>query len=273
MSIVTDQPRPDNPIAGGVDTHGDFHVAAAIDPLGRELGHRTFPTTSAGNRKLLNWLDTKGSITVIGIEGTGAYGAGLTRVATPCGANVVEVDRPNRKSRRFQGKSDPIDAYAAARAALSGRASGTPKSRDGNVEMIRVLRIARTSAVKSLIAARTQLKAVIKTAPEDVREELRTLDDTKLITKCGRLRPTRGATAAKSIHAKRKPVLGQLCDPTAATKHTLKVLARRVQALSEEIKQLDDDLAALVTDTAPTLAAMFGVGPDVAGQILTTRRR
>jgi transposase len=128
MNIVT-QPLPiDNPVAGGVDTHADIHVAAVIDQVGRELGHQSFATTPAGYRDLQCWLASHGTITVVGVEGTGVYGAGLARSLTAGGVRIVEVDRPDRKARRFQGKSDPIDAYAAARAALSGRAAGTPKT-------------------------------------------------------------------------------------------------------------------------------------------------
>jgi len=270
MSIVTDQARSDNPIAGGVDTHAEVNVVAAIDPIGRELGHASFATTAKGNCELLDWLKSHGRVTIIGIEGTGAYGASLTRAATSAGSMVVEVDRPDRKSRRFAGKSDPIDAYAAARAALSGRACGTPKSRDGNVEMIRVLRIARSGAVKARIVAKTQLKAVIKTAPSGLRDDLRHLDGTALLNRCARFRPARGQTPPTSPHAKRTPRHGRLLDPTAATKHTLKILAQRVHTLDEEITQLDDDLTMLVAETAPELIATYGVGPDVAGQILVT---
>jgi transposase len=128
----------------GVDTHADFHVAAVIDPLGRHLGHASFETTVAGFMALLAWANDIGPVTLAGVEGTGAYGAGLARFLTAEDVVVVEVDRPDRKTRRDQGKSDPIDAYAAARAAASGRASGTPKTRTGDVEAVRVLRVART---------------------------------------------------------------------------------------------------------------------------------
>jgi len=271
MSIVTDLPRSDNPITGGVDTHAEINVVAAIDSVGRELGHASFATTARGNRELLSWLNNQGTVTSIGIEGTDAYGASLTRAATSAGSIVVEVDRPDRKSRRFAGKSDPLDAYPAARAALSGRACGTPKSRDGNVEMIRVLRVARSSAVKARIVAKTQLKAILKTAPVQLRDELRHLDRTALINRCARFRPTRGQTpTTSSSRTKRAPLQGRLLDPTAATKHTLRVLAQRVHTLDEEITQLDDDLTMLVAETAPALVATYGVGPDVAGQILVT---
>ena len=270
MSIVTQPSVIDNPVAGGVDTHADFHVAAVIDHVGRELGHHSFPTTAAGYLELQCWLAGHGTVTVVGVEGTGVYGAGLARSLTTGGVHVVEVDRPDRKARRFDGKSDPLDAYTAARAALSGRATGIPKSRDGNVEMIRILRVARSSAIKARAVAITQLKAVIKTAPDDLRAELRDLGGATLITRCARLRPSRGEAPTPSPHTKRKPRPGRLLDVTAATKHTLATLARRVHTFNDEIADLDDDLTGLVDDTAPTLTAMFGVGTDIAGQLLAT---
>lgn len=270
MSIVTELSEVDNPIAAGVDTHADVHVAAVIDRVGRELGHASFPTTRAGYRDLRAWIDSQGTVIVVGVEGTGVYGAGLSRHLTNGGMHIVEVDRPDRKARRFAGKSDAIDAYAAARAALSGRASGTPKTRDGNVEMIRVLRVARASAVKARAVAITQLKAVIKTAPDDLRSELRDLGGATLITRCAGLRCARGPAPTPSPFAKRAPRPGRLDDVTAATKRTLASLARRVHQLSDDINDLDDDLDPLVSQTAPTLVAMFGVGTDVAGQLLAT---
>lgn len=270
MSIVTHPSTIDNPVAGGVDTHADIHVAAVIDHVGRELGHASFPTTTVGYVALHDWLASHGSVTVVGVEGTGVYGAGLALSLTAGGVHIVEVDRPDRKSRRFDGKSDPIDAYAAARAALSGRASGTPKSRDGNVELIRVLRVARSSAVKARAVAITQLKAVIKTAPDDLRAELGDLGGATLINRCARLRPARGQAPTPSPHAKRTPRPGRLHDVAAATKHTLSTLARRAHTLGDEIANLDTDLDGLVAETAPTLVAMFGVGTDVAGQLLAT---
>lgn len=125
------------PVTGGVDTHGETHHAAVLDQVGRQLGDREFPTTPAGYRALLAWLSGHGELERVGVEGTGAYGAALTRHLRTEGVKVVEVDRPDRKARRAKGKSDPLDAYAAARAALSGAATGTPKTRDGRVEAIR----------------------------------------------------------------------------------------------------------------------------------------
>jgi len=114
-------------ITGGVDTHADVHVAAALDPIGGLLGVEEFPATPAGYARLPGWLGGFGTVCLVGIEGTGSYGAGLSRHVTAAGIRVVEVDRSDRQDRRRQGKSDPLDAVSAARAAQSGRARGAPK--------------------------------------------------------------------------------------------------------------------------------------------------
>ena len=133
-------------ITGGVDTHLDVHVAAALDERGAQLGVERFPATAAGYQELLGWLEGFGTLELVGVEGTGSYGAGLTRHLLGHQVAVVEVDRPNRQRRRRKGKSDPEDAVAAARAAQGGDATGLAKTRDGNVEAMRVLRVARSSA-------------------------------------------------------------------------------------------------------------------------------
>jgi transposase len=258
MTIVADTPVPVDAleVTLGVDTHALTHTAAVIDPLGRQLAHRSFEATPAGYRALVAWAATFGTILLAGVEGTGAYGAGLNRFLATQGVPVVEVDRPDRKTRRDQGKSDPIDAYAAARAAASGRATGSPKTRTGDVESIRALRVARTSAIRARAKALTQLKALIVTAPDTLRVRLDGLDRIHLVTTCARLRPTRSS--------------GRLIDPTAATKRALASLARRIQTLDTEISDLDEDLDALITPLAPTLLALPGVGLDNAGQLLVT---
>jgi transposase len=245
--------RKTRKVTGGVDTHGETHHAAVVDALGRQLADRQFPTTPRGYRALLSWLGSFGQLVRVGVEGTGAYGAALSRFLHSNGVQVVEVDRPDRKTRRARGKSDPIDAYAAALAAVSGRASGTPKSRDGRVEAIRVLRVTRRSAVKARTQAMNQLRALLLTGPAELREQLRNLTPGTLIDTCAGLRPT-----------------ADLADPAQATKAALRRLARRHQRLHEEIRQLDAELAPLVTATAPDLLALPGVGVEVAGQLLTT---
>ena len=240
-------------VTGGVDTHGQTHHAAVIDQVGRHLGDREFPTTPAGYRALSRWLAGYGRLVRVGVEGTGAFGAALTRYLHAEGVTVVEVDRPDRTARRAKGKSDPLDAYAAARAALSGAAAGTPKDRDGRIEAIRALRVARRGAVKARTQAMNQLKALLLTGPADLREQLRHLSPTTLISSCARLRP--GA---------------DLADPQQAVKTALRRLARRHQHLTEEIHDADTDLTGLVTAAAPRLLALQGVGIDVAGQLLAT---
>ena len=240
-------------VTGGVDTHGQTHHAGVLDPLGRQLGDREFPTTPAGYRALPGWLRSHGELQRVGVEGTGTYGAALARHLRLAGVPVVEVDRPDRKARRAKGKSDPLDAYSAARAALAGTASGVPKSRDGRVEAIRALRVARSSAVKARSQTTNQLKSLLISAPADLREQLRTLTTTALIATCARLRPN-----------------GDVADPEHATKTALRRLGRRYQYLSEEISEADTELRTLVTAAAPRLIALPAVGPEVAGQLLTT---
>lgn len=151
-------------VTGGVDTHGEQHVAAVVGALGRILGGATFAATAAGYRRLLAWMRFFGRVARVGVEGTGSYGAGLARHLAAEGVAVVEVDRPNRQTRRRRGKSDATDAEAAARAALNGEATGAPKTGDGPVEAIRSLRVARRSAMKARTQAANQIRDLIVTA-------------------------------------------------------------------------------------------------------------
>lgn len=244
----------DREVVGGVDTHKDTHTAAVIDTAGRMLGHETFPATGAGYARLLEWLSGFGRLLLVGIEGTGVYGSGLAGHLRNAGVAMVEVDRPDRKARRWQGKSDPVDAEAAARAALAAKATGTPKDRDGAVEALRVLRVARRSGVDQRATVQRQMKTLIVTAPEVLRERLRGLGDKQLLAVCARLRPD----------------TARLHDPVEATKHALRTLAVRHAQLTAEITALDVHLAALVQRINPALLELNGVGVDVAGQLLVT---
>ena len=237
-------------ITGGVDTHLDTHVAAALDERGAQLGVQSFPATAAGYRELLGWLEGFGTLELVGVEGTGSYGAGLTRHLLDHQVAVVEVDRPNRQRRRRTGKSDPHDAVAAARAAQGGDATGSAKTRDGNVEAMRVLRVARRSARGSRTQAINQMRSLISTAPEELRAELRDLSIYNVLTVASAYRHT-GRT-----------------DVTTVTKLTLRTLARRALSLEEEVKEIDRLLKTLVAETAPELNAVDGVGTDVASAIL-----
>ena len=260
----TDQPsRPGQPsdpfgavveVTGGVDTHRDTHTAAAIDGQGRMLAHQQFPATAAGYAALLAWLRAFGKLVLVGVEGTGSYGAELAALLQQVGVAVVEVDRPDRAARRRDGKSDPLDAEAAARAALAGRAEGLPKQRGGPVQALAALRVARRSAVDQRSDAQRQIKSLIVTAPEALRAQLRPLTDTQLIRHC----------------ATRRPDPTRAADPQAATVLALRSLARRHQQLSTEITELDKLITPLVRRINPTLYAIFGLGPDTAGQLLVT---
>jgi transposase len=241
----------------GVDTHTDQHVGVALDQFGRRLGTRSVPTTPADFAALLAWARDFGAIEQIGIEGTGSYGAGLTRWLRARGLAVIEVERPHRhdrQARRRRGKSDPLDAEAAARAVQAGTVIGQPKAGDGYVEMIRTLRLARRSAMKARTQAANQLHALVVTAPDELRARLHPLSMAQLITLAAAFHPVRSGTA--------------LSTPVAAAKLSLKGLAIRYRQLSAEIDALDVHLERLVSVAAPDLVAVKGVGTDIAGALL-----
>ena len=237
----------------GVDTHKDTHLAVALDQLGRWLDAVEISTTSAGYAELLGWASDLGTIDRVGIEGTGSHGAGLCRWLTARGLVVVEVDRPDRKLRRFKGKSDTIDAESAARKVLSGEATAIPKTQDGNVEKIRILRLTRRSAVVAQGQASNQIHALIATAPDELRDQLRDLTTRKRVAVAARWRPDRQADSV-----------------TTTTKLALKKLARRFLELDAEIKELGRQLDQLVEATAPRLVARRGIGTHTAATLLVT---
>lgn len=237
-------------VVGGVDTHGDVHVVAVVDTAGRILDTAGFPTTPAGYRRLLSWMRRHGVVVRVGVEGTGTWGAGLARFLVGEGIEVVEVDRPNRQMRRHRGKSDTVDAEAAARAALNGEAAGTPKAQTGPVECIRALRVARRSAIKGRTQALAQLRALVITAPDELRSTLRVLKTSELV-----------ATAARFRNPDPTTVVG-------ATKLALREVAQRIQFLETQADRLDGVLDPLVAATCPRLVARFGVGTDCAGALL-----
>lgn len=241
-------------VTGGVDSHKDRHVAAAVDAIGRFLGTAAFPATPAGYQQLLAWLAGFGPVGRVGVEGTGSWGAGLTRYLQAQGVAVIEVDRPNRQKRRRRGKSDPVDAEAAARAVLAGEATGAPKSQDGLVEAIRMLRLTRRSAVKARTQALNQVHALVVTAPEPLRGQLRHLKRDRL------------GKAAAALQVTAEGIDG----PLAGARFALRGLGRRWQALTAEIAESDRELGVLLGQAAPELLAVFGVGPEVAATLLVT---
>ena len=176
-------------VTGGVDTHLDVHVAAALDPLGALLGTERFGTDPSGYKSLLAWLESFGAVTKVGVEGTGSYGAGLARFLRRADVEVIEVDRPNRAERRRSGKSDPLDAVEAARAALGGRATSISKSKDGAVEAIRVLVVAKRSARQARVKAIVQMRHLVITAPDQLRCRLKGLTVATLVAEAAAAAP------------------------------------------------------------------------------------
>jgi transposase len=236
----------------GVDTHKDTHTAAVKDSLGRTVGRTQVPTTPAGYRAVVTWAAGFGEVEQWGIEGTGSYGAGLARFLKADGHVVVEVSRPDRKTRRYKGKSDPVDAEAAARSVQAREATGVPKSGEGLVEAIRCLKIARSSAIKARTQAINELKALVVTAPAELREELRHQPVPQLVRTCCGLRP------------------GAVIDVASGLKAALRSLARRCRDLDAEIGDLDADLSRIVPQAASALCDIHGVGTQVAAQLLIT---
>ena len=246
MTIVEDR----RAVTGGVDTHADTHVAAALDPIGGLLGVQEFPATAGGYARLLGWLGGFGTVALVGIEGTGSYGAGLARHITAAGIRVVEVDRSDRQDRRRQGKSDPLDAVSAARAAQSGRARGAPKGRDGAVEAIRALMVDGRSARAERTQTINQARALVLTGPDDLRARFTGHTPAALVAGLASLRPRPGSTVGY------------------ATRIALRELGRRAEFPGGQIDRLNELIVPLVTARAPGLLAVYGIGPDTAALLL-----
>lgn len=233
----------------GVDTHKEAHVAVAIDGRGQRLGEQSFSADGAGYAALTDWADGWGDVSSYGVEGTGCYGAGLARHLRRAGRQVIEIDRPDRRARR-RGKSDSIDAEAAARSVLAGVAATEPKTADDSAEMLRALKIAKDSGVRARTQAGNQLKSLVVTAHDDLRHSLRTMTTIQLVRRCSQMRP------------------GELLDVGSATKHAMRSLARRYLELDKEITELFEHIDRLTVQRAPQLRGAFGVGPDTSAALI-----
>ncbi len=251
---------PDLAVVGGVDTHKHTHHAAVLGADGTLIASQEFQATTDGHQELVAWLLSHGDIAAVGVEGTGSFGAPVARHLEAHQVRVIEVNRPNREARRRQGKSDSLDAEQAARAVLAGTATATPKSKNGTVEVIRMLRIARNTAVKSRTQAMNAIHSIIVTAPDALRDELLGLSKRRLVRRCQHLE-----SHADLVHRHGEPdaVL-------AGTTTALRVLSDRWAMLDIEIKRLDQELEALVQVIAPDLCALHGVGIEIAAQMLIT---
>ncbi len=248
----TELAEDDVEVVLGVDTHKDAHVAAVISELGALLGTRSFPTTALGYRQLLVWAIGFGTVRRAGVECTGSYGAALTRYLVSAHVEVVEVNQPDKATRRRRGKTDTLDAEAAAQAVLSGRASAAAKTGDGPVEMVRMFKLAKASAIKSRTQAINQLKSVLVSADPDLREAMAGLSNPRLIQRCTQLST------------------GSPTDIASAAAYTVELLARRILALTNEINDLQRRIGDALAGHAPQLLARNGVGPDTAAALLIT---
>jgi transposase len=235
----------------GVDTHLDVHVGVVISEIGQLLGARSVSANSAGYLDLLSWASSFGVLTRAGVEGTGTYGAGLCRVLLDNGVAVLEVNRPDRAKRRQHGKSDPTDAESAARAVLSGTATAIPKQQSGACEAMRIISVARRSAVKAKTQAINQLRALLISAPQDIREKLWRAKTSDCVKACAKIRSLGDSVLLQTLTS------------------TLRSLAKRWLMLADELEQFDKQLEALTRTHAQQLRSRFGVGPHTAAILLS----
>jgi transposase len=248
------QDKPSCQVIGGVDTHKDLHVAAVVDAHDRVIGTGSFAATRQGYRQMLTWMRSLGDLQRVGVESTGSYGAGLLRFLQSAGIEVLEVTAPDRQDRRRRGKNDDLDAQNAAHAAFSGVRTVTPRSRDGMVESLRVLKACRKTAVSARRIALQMLHNTIVCAPDGLRDQLRNMTRMQLIRTLAAWRPD--LTAYREVEA--------------AYRISLKFLARRYLDLHDEIADLDMMIGAIVAELAPELIARNSIGSNGAAQLLLT---
>jgi transposase len=235
----------------GVDTHKHVHVAHAADQLGRPLGDYQMPTTAAGYADFLAWARPLGEVITVGIEGTGHYGAGLARYLRDHGITVREVGHPKRQHRARYGKTDTLDARGAAAIVLAGHDVGETKHADGAVEMMRILQVTRTSAVRAKAVAITTMQDLLVTAPQPVRDQFAALSPRRLVTACAQL------TVNETPHT-----------PAESVCLALHHLARRYQQLTIEAAELHAQIHRLTKQACPALLELHGVGPECAATLL-----
>jgi|TARA_B110000211_G_scaffold190730_1_gene217334 transposase len=243
---------PKNQLILGVDTHLDLHVAVLVNMIGQVVSTEAFETDEKGYNRLLKWCQSFGQLLKAGIEGTGTYGAGLSRFMVSNNISVYEVNRPNRARRRLRGKSDPTDAENAARAVLADEAKAVPKTQNGSVEAMRFLLIARRSAIKSRTQAINQIRAILVTAPDSIRKQYLVASTRACIEACNNIEKLGNSTLLDMLTV------------------SLKLLAKRWLDLTGELKILDRNLKRLTLSTAPLLTQELGIGPYVAATLLVT---
>ena len=249
---LTNLLSPAAELVAGVDTHKNTHHVAILDLVGRPVADREFRADGRGYAQVIRFLHEHGDVTRVGVEGTGSYGAGLSRALNAAGLTVVEVARQDRQARRRRGKSDPLDAHQAAVAVLAGTDTAIPKSGDGAVESMRILLAERRSAAKARAQVMNQIHALLITAPELVRQAFRALSGQRLVNTLARTRPGSEASA----------------DPAVVARQTLRRFAVRQLTMQAEIDLIEQQLDLLVRQVNPTLLSLSGVGPVTAATLL-----
>lgn len=235
----------------GVDTHDLVHVAVAVDHLGRQLAEKSIQTSASGYEEFFKWASAFDGIAAVAMEGTGSYGRGLCAMLQSHGVMVAEVSRPSRRHRRNRGKSDALDAEAAARAFLAGEITAQPRGGDSTIAMIRTLRIPREALIVQRTQTINQLRALVVTAPPELRESLSNLSAKHLVKRVAGFR------------------VGAVTCPVAASRFAMRQLARHAHDIDVQVDALDRQLVPLVAERAPDLLALQGIGTDVAGNLLT----
>ncbi len=238
----------------GMDTHRDEHALALVAcPSGARLGEAVIAADERGYATALSLaLEQAPGRRAWAVEGSGSYGKGLTRYLAEQRERVFEVERPKRQGRQARAKSDRLDALRAARALIATERPASPRAA-GERESLRIVLQVRASAVSASKVALTQLRALVLTGPEPLRDELRSLTRARLLGRCRAFSP------------------GQECDPElAATQLALRLLALRIEALTLEKRELDKQLLARTQQLAPALLAERGVGPIGAAQTLVS---
>ncbi len=238
-------------VTGGFDTHADTNVGAVLDTITfRPLATATFPTTAAGHQAALDWMRHQGVLDAVGVESTGSYGAGLARHLAAAGVKVVEINRPEKLDRYLDGKDDYLDAQAAARAVLSGRATAIPKSGDGPVEAIRSLETAHESAAHDRVEAINQFKSMTFRAPNSFRDVFTTKTFHHQLDAAVRFRTSHDDLVEQELRV------------------ALKMLAQRIRFLEGQIDNIEKRLRPIIAEHFPALLGLHGVGPHSAAQLL-----
>jgi transposase len=212
------------------------------------------PTTRQGYRRMLAWMRSFGELQRVGIEATGTCGAGRLRHLQKAGVEVLEMTGPDRHDRRKRGKTDDLDAQAAAHAAFAGRCTVTPKTRDGMIEALRVLKACRKTALRARRVALRMIGNTIVAAPDHLRDSLRKMTRMQLI---------------RTLAAGR-PDMGGCRELETACRTALRSLARRHLGLQDEVCDLDAKITSIVDERAPDRVARNSIGDGSAAQLLVT---